>query len=397
MKLVQINTVNYGSTGRIMRGIDGVASKSITTFFSCASRKKNREQTFENQLLVGTEWGMYLHLLLGRITGLNGCFSHVGTFLFLKKLDKINPDVLHLHNLHNCYINLPMLLRWIKKRQIKVIWTLHDCWTFTGQCPYFDIINCEKWKTGCYACPQYRAYPQSYVDRTKTMYRLKKKWFTGVENLTIVTPSNWLADLVRESFLKEYPVKVIHNGIDLNVFRPIESDIKEKLGIENKYVLLGCASPWSNRKGLDVFIELSQKLDEMYQIVLVGLSKEQLEALPSNIIGIEKTSNVEELAKYYSMADIFINPTREDNFPTVNLEALACGTPVITFKTGGSPESLDVNCGMVTKENSVEGMIACIREMREKLPPLEACKGRAELFDKNEKFLEYMKLYEGVK
>lgn len=394
MKIVQVNTVNYGSTGRIMRGISEVVAREHESYFSCENHKRCQKISADNQLMLGTQWELYSHIFLGKLTGFNGCFSHRGTFRFLKKLDKINPDVLHLHNLHNCYINLPMLFRWIKKRKIKVIWMLHDCWAFTGQCPYFDMANCDKWKTECYDCPQYREYPQSYVDRTKTMYRLKKKWFTGVKDLTIVTPSNWLANLVRESFLKEYPIKVIHNGIDLDVFHPIESDIRKRFGIENKTVLLGCASPWSERKGLDVFIELAARLDETYQIILVGLSKEQLEALPSNIIGIEKTSNVEELAKYYSMANIFVNPTREDNFPTVNLEALACGTPVITFDTGGSPESIDETCGYVVPCDDVDALEQAIKQKRFSA---EDCLKRSRKFDKHEKFLEYIALYEGAK
>lgn len=394
MKIISINSSNFGSTGNIMLGISRVAeTKGNVAYIGVASGRSNNKKKIENQIFIGNLIERNLHLLLAKHTGFNGCFSHLGTFQFLKRLDTINPDVLHLHNLHNCYINLPMLFRWIKKRKIKVIWTLHDCWAFTGQCPHFQIANCGKWKTGCHNCLQYREYPQSYVDRTKTMYRFKKKWFTGVKDLTIVTPSEWLADLVRESFLKDYPVKVIHNGIDLGVFRPIESDIRKRLGIEKKIVLLGCASPWSERKGLDVFIELAKRLDKKYRIVLVGLSKEQIAALPQNIIGIERTSSAEELAKYYSMADIFVNPTREDNFPTVNLEALACETPVITFDTGGSPEILNINCGMKTKGNNAEGILACIYEISKRLKSIDACRRHADLFDKDKLFLEYIKLY----
>lgn len=399
MKIVSINASNFGSTGNIMLGISRVAERNgETAYIGVANSRSNQKKKIENQIFIGNLVERNLHLLLAKYTGFNGCLSHLGTFRFLKKLDKINPDVMHLHNLHNCYINLPMLFRWIKKRKIKVIWTLHDCWAFTGQCPHFQIANCDKWKTGCHDCPQYKAYPQSYVDRTKTMYRLKKKWFTGVADLTIVTPSNWLADLVRESFLKEYPIKVIHNGIDLEVFRPIESDIRKRLGIENKTVLLGCASPWSNRKGLDVFIELAERLDETYQIVLVGLSKEQIATLPQNIIGIERTSSAEELAKYYSMADIFVNPTKEEVLGLVNIEALACGTPVITFDAGGSPECINETCGVVVSHNNIDAWEQAIEYVREAKPfKKKNCINRSKAFDKIYKFNVYIDLfYAGV-
>ncbi|MBU5450128.1 glycosyltransferase [Acetivibrio sp. MSJd-27] len=393
--VVLLNSCNYGSTGNICIDIRETAKEcAYEVFFCYPASRSNFAKKIEQSITLGNRFERNLHLRLAEWSGYQGGFSHFGTLSFLKKMDVIKPDTVHLHNLHNCYINLPMLFRWLKKRNMKVVWTLHDCWAFTGHCPHFDMIGCDKWKTGCHNCPQYKEYPSSKIDNAKLMYHLKKKWFTGVEDMTIVTPSKWLADLVKQSFLKEYPVKVIHNGIDLSVFQPTESGFRKKYHLEEKKILLGVASPWSERKGLDVFIELAKRLDERYQIVLVGLTNEQKESLPANMIGIERTANPKELAKLYTAADIFLNPTREDNFPTVNLEALACGTPVLTFQTGGSPESLDENCGIVVEKGDVDGMKEAIYRLTENPIDSNCCINRAKMFDKNEKFMDYINLYQ---
>ena len=392
MKIVAINAVTYGSPAGIMYGIKKVAEEEGHTTYTASSFVKKPQYNEKSHIISGI-FQKSLHILLGRITGYHGCFSHLGTYLFLKKLDKIKPDIIHLHNLHGWYINLPMLFKYIKKNKIKTIWTLHDCWSFTGHCTNFTVSKCNKWKDGCYLCPQYKSYPNSFVDRSYELYKLKKKWFTGVENMTIVTPSEWLRDLVKQSFLKEYPVKVINNGINLGIFKPTESDFKKKYNLDDKIILMGCAFPWSRRKGLDVFSELSKRLDERFKIVLVGLSKEQKENLPDNIISIQRTQSREELAKIYTAADIFVNPTREDNFPTVNIEALACGTPVITFKTGGSPEILDECSGRVVECDDVDALINEIYKMADKPLRKEDCIKRAGNFDMNDKFRKYVDLY----
>ena len=397
MKTVLINSCNFGSTGNIMLEIAETAENGGYTAAVCypQSRDNSRKQK-EKDFIIGTRFSRNIHLQLAGITGLNGCFSYFSTLKLLKKLDKLKPDIIHLHNLHNCYINLPMLFKYIKKHNIKTVWTLHDCWSFTGHCPHFDMIGCDKWKTGCYSCPQYKEYPKSLFDNSKIMYRLKRKWFTGVENMTIVTPSEWLAGLVKESYLKDYPVKVINNGIDLNVFKPTESDFRKKYALENKYIVLGVAFGWGRRKGLDVFVELARRLDkEKYKVVLVGTDDNVDKLLPENIISIHRTQNQTELAKIYAAADVFANPTREENYPTVNMEALACGTPVVTFNTGGSPEMLDETCGAAVAKDDNDAMYnEIIRICEKKHYSLEACIKKAKGFDKNEKFGEYIRLYE---
>ena len=395
MNIVQINTVAHGSTGKIMLQIASVAkNEGHTTYISVPNGRHNKNKQIENAIWIGGRFSEDIHIILGRLTGRQGCFSKSATKKFLKRLDNIKPDIIHIHNLHNCYINLKMLFDYIKKNNIRTIWTLHDCWSFTGKCPHFVSENCEKWKTLCNNCPQYRSYPQAYIDRTEKMYKLKKEWFTGVNNLTIVTPSNWLADLVRESYLKEYPVKVINNGIDLSIFKPTESDFKEKYNLQNKKIVLGVAFGWGYKKGLDVFIELSKRLPEDYQIVLVGTSESVDSQLPDNIISIHRTQNQKELAEIYSSADVFVNPTREDTFPTVNMESLACGIPVVTFKTGGSPEILDETCGVVVEKSDIDSLEKeIIRICQENPYSKEACLERAKGFDTTDKFMEYVCLY----
>lgn len=251
---------------------------------------------------------------------------------------------------------------------------------------------------GCHNCSQYRDYPQSYVDQTKKMWNLKKKWFTEVKDMTIVTPSQWLADLVMQSFLREYPVKVINNGIDLSVFKPTTSNFKTKHNIpETTKILLGVSFGWGERKGLDVFIELSKRLNDEYRIVLVGTDYDTDKLIPSNVISIHRTQNQTELAEIYTAADLFINPTREENYPTVNMEALACGTPVITFKTGGSPEIIDDTCGVTVNCDDIDGLESHIRQICEQTKfSTQDCLDRAASFDRNKRLKEYIELYKSI-
>lgn len=400
MSIIEINSSNYGSTGNIMLQIaEEARHHGYKTITCCPKSRSNEKRKINDQILIGNRVTRNFHLMLSRMTGYNGVFSVFSTLVFLKKISKEQPKIIHLHNLHNCYINLPLLFRYIKKYKIPVVWTLHDCWAFTGQCPYFTLAKCDKWKEGCHNCPSYRGYPESLVDKTKTMWGLKKKWFTGVANLTIVTPSKWLGNLVKQSYLKEYPVKVINNGIDLNIFKPTKSDFREKHGIlADQYMLLGVAFGWEKRKGLDVFIELSKRLDkDQFRIVLVGTDDYVDKKLPNNIISIHRTQNQTELAEIYSAADLFVNPTREENYPTVNMEAIACGTPVITFQTGGSPEIVDDETGRVVDYDNVDEMEKqIIRIANDDVMLTERCISKARMFDQTKKYLEYISLYESL-
>ncbi len=399
MYIAEINMTWLGSTGQIMLSIAEELRKNNINAQSYSPHELSRcESVLPYHKYYGTYAGRKFHNLFGRITGLNGIASITDTQHLIRMLKKNNTDLLHLHNLHSYCINLPLLFRYIKKNKLKVVWTLHDCWSFTGHCPHFDMIGCDKWKTGCYHCPQYREYPQSLIDSSKRMYQLKKKWFTGVENMTLVTPSEWLAGLVKQSFLKDYPIRVINNGIDLEVFKPTPSNFRETYGCGDKKIVLGVAFGWGERKGLDVFLDLAKRLDpERYQIVLVGTDENVDKQLPNTVISIHRTQNQTELAKIYTAADVFVNPTREEVFGLVNIEALACGTPGVTFNTGGSPECYDVTCGSVVPKNDVDALYREIIRICETAPySTEACLKKAKQFDKNEKFQEYIDLYRNL-
>ncbi len=397
MKIVSINSLLIGSTGKIMKRISALATEMGNEAVVCVPDSEYNKADIEAKYPIikfGNILSDYVRYAVVLLTGFHGCSCYFATKKLLFKLKSINPDIIHLHNLHPNYINLRLLFKYIKKNNIRTVWTLHDCWALTGQCPHFTMAKCDKWKTGCHTCSQYRNYPMSYVDMTKIMWKLKKKWFTGIKDMTIVTPSKWLADLVKQSYLRDYPIKIINNGIDLAVFKPTESDFRKRYNIEDKYIVLGVAFGWGKRKGLDVFIELSKRLDDNYQIVLVGTNDDVDKQLPENIISIHRTNNQTELAEIYSASDIYVNPTREDTYPTVNMESVACGTPVITFRTGGSPEILDETCGSVVEYDDIDSMEKEIKRICIDKPyTMEMYNKKAVEFNEKDKYSEYMDLY----
>lgn len=280
-------------------------------------------------------------------------------------MECFRPDVVWLHNLHGYYLNIGLLFGWLKEHpQIRVLWTLHDCWAFTGHCAHFSAVGCDRWRSGCGVCPQLRAYPKTYgPDRTQAYYRYKRACFTGVADLTLIVPSEWLARTVKQSFLSGYPVEVRRNQIDRNIFRPTPSDFRARYGLAGKTVVLGAASVWTREKGLPDFCRLREKLDSRYAIVLVGVTEKQKSGLPAGILALPRTADAEELAGIYSAADVFVNPTHQDTYPTVNLEARACGTPVVTYDVGGSPESAGGE--HIAAEGDIDGLAEEIRRLTE--------------------------------
>lgn len=402
MRIAHVNIVPNGSTGKIMLQLSEMARRYNYTTKTYAPIPFNRRRKVNlcdipNHMFWGSRMEQCCHYYMGTFLGMNGMLSKRGTKQLIRDLDEFKPDIIHLHNIHKFCINLKLLFDYIKEHHIRVIWTLHDCWAFTGHCAYFTLAKCDRWKTGCHHCPQPRVYPKMYRDTSRVMYHLKKKWFLGVEDMVLVTPSKWLHDLVKESFLKEYSTLVIHNGIDLSVFNPTVSNFREKYNIPpTKKIILGVAFGWSYRKGLDVFVELAKRLDsEKYQIVLVGTDERVDKQLVGDVISIHRTNDQKELAEIYSAADLFVNPTREENYPTVNMESVACGTPVLTFRTGGSPEMLDKNCGSVVDYDDIDSLEREVIRICEKKPfTIENCLNKAKMYDKNDRYEEYMKLYE---
>lgn len=399
MKIFEINSGNYSSTGNIMLNIAKAAREKshIVRVAFRKSRSVSAEKD-ENTVLIGNSLFGLFHRVLSELTGLEGFFSVIPTLNLIKEIKKFEPDIIHFHILHGWYINLPIFFRFLKKYKKPVIWTMHDCWAFTGHCPYFDLAKCEKWKNECKNCASYRNYPYSRLDNSKLMYKTKKKIFSDLTDLTIVTPSVWLSDLVKQSFLNKYPVKVINNGINLSVFNPKISDFREKNNIrEDQFVILGVAFDWDERKGLDVFKKLANDLSDDFQIVLVGTNELIEKELPEKIVTIRKTKNAEILSEIYSAADLFVNPTREENYPTVNMEAIACGTPVLTFKTGGSPEILNEDTGRVVEYDNYEALLSAINDIYIQKPfSSRLCTEFAKKFDMNDKFSEYVELYEQI-
>ena len=391
MKVVQINTTyGTGSTGKIVLAVSELLNENNIENYVLYSQGENNKG---NGIKYTTPNSIKIQTVIARVFGNYGFEAKRTTKGLVAHLERIKPDILHIHNIHSHDCNLEILFKYIKANNIKTYWTFHDCWAFTGYCPHFDMIGCDKWKTECKNCPQ-KGYYSCFFDCSNQNFNKKKKLFQDLD-LTIITPSQWLADKVKESFLKDYPVKVINNGIDLSVFKPTESDFRKKHNLEDKFILLGVAFDWGERKGLDVFVELSKKLDDNFQIVLVGTSNEVDKQLPENIISIHRTANQQELAEIYTAADLFVNPTREEVLGMVNIEALACGTPVLTFNTGGSPECIDENCGIVVPKDDIEALYNVIlKNYTENAFSKENCLKRAENFDMNDRFQEYIKLYE---
>lgn len=341
MKVLMINSVcGIRSTGRICTDLAQALEAQGHTVKIAYGRETVPVQDSRYAVRIGSDLGVKLHGFKARAFDASGFGSRIATARFLDWVREYDPDVIHLHNLHGYYLHVGLFFDYLRTCGKRILWTLHDCWAFTGHAAYCELANCEKWKTGCSRCPKDWDYPKSFTDRASRNYARKKALFTGIPNLELVTPSQWLADLCEESFLKEYPVSVIHNGINTDIFRPSDGTaLRSSLGLTGKRVILGVAALWEKRKGLDDFAALSGMLSERERIVLIGLSEEQKQGLPPAILGLPRTNSAQELAALYAMADVYANPTYEDNYPTTNLEAIACGTPVVTYATGGSPES----------------------------------------------------------
>lgn len=393
--LLQINTVvNRGSTGRIAEEIGKLAMQSGWNSYIAYGRRKAYSQS--NLIHIGNLFDCYMHVLQTRLFDRHGLGSKKATKRFIEQIEKISPDIVHLHNIHGYYLNYPILFDYLAKMDIPVIWTLHDCWSFAGHCSYFDFVKCDKWQSICYNCIQTQKYPASwFIDRSKKNFIDKRTCFNKLRKLTLVPVSNWLDSLIKKSILSENNTLVIHNGIDLDTFFPRPS-IKKKLGLQNRFVILGVANIWEERKGLDDFILLSNKVSSDVAIILIGLSKKQIQKNQNSIIGLERTDSVNQLSEYYSSADLFVNLTKEDNFPTTNIEALACGTPVLTYRTGGSIEAITPEVGFVVEKGNFDGILAAIQIVKTngKEKYISICREHAMLNYMNTQcFNKYIDLY----
>lgn len=390
--LLQINScANWGSTGKIAEQINQAATHKGWKTYLAYGREVNPSQS--ELIHVGNKASQAIALAEARLFDNDGLSNRRATQRLVKTIKAIKPDIIHFHNIHGYYINYRILFEYLNTTNIPVVWTLHDCWTFTGHCAHFVEVDCGKWINGCERCPLKKSYPTSWgFDRSSRNFQLKKQSFASNKNLHLIAVSQWLADFVKRSFFHNVDLRVINNGIDLKVFKPTKFEKK------SKFRILGVSSVWTRSKGLFDIFRLRELLNEdEFEIMLVGLSDEQIKSLPIGIIGIARTNSVEELVDYYSSADVFVNPTYGDTFPTTNLEALACGTPVITYRTGGSPESVGVGTGMVVKQGDVNAIVDAVKTVQSLGKPhfANACRNRAEqLYNREERYNEYVELYE---
>jgi len=398
VKVLQINSVcGLGSTGRITTDIAATLTENNIESYIAYGRQTSI--TNDHILRIGSKLDYYVHGGLTRLFdthALSG--SRTATKRFIEQVKIIDPDVIHLHNIHGYYLNVKIFFDYLRTSSKPVVWTLHDCWSFTGHCTHFSYAECLKWVEGCHECSEKRSYPASaFIDNSKKNYQMKRELFTNLENVTIVTPSKWLANLVKKSFLAKHPVRVIYNGIDTDIFKPVVNEsVRKKYKLGDRFIVLGVANLWNKRKGLHHFIELSKMIDNDCIIVLVGLNDQQITELPRNIIGIKRTSNINELAQIYFAANVFVNPSVEETFGLVTAEALACGTPAIVFDSTPGVEIVSDGCGYIAEIHNIYDINKFIDQVRSdgKAFYSEQCVKRIELmFEKNERYEEYLSLY----
>lgn len=391
-RLLIINiTCNQGSTGKISEQVGLIMKqRGWDVYLAHGARRVNPSEL--ETIPFSSVKGEYLHALKSLLFDADGLGSSRATRLLVERIKEIKPDVIQIHNLHGYYINYQVLFEYLNRTRIPIVMTLHDCWTFTGHCVHFELVGCDKWKTECYNCELKNKYPKQslLLDRSQRNYSLKKRYFSSNPHLHIVAVSDWLAGNVRQSFLKNNPLHVIHNGIDIDTYKPIG------VKCSDKFKILAVSNVWHKDKGLFDIYRLRQLLPvEDYSITLVGLTEKQMKALPAGIVGITSTANQQELVDLYSKSDVLINPTYADTYPTINLEAIACGTPVVTYNTGGSPESITDRTGIIVDCGDIKGMATAIEILKNKpLSPEECRKYAVENFDKNRCFMSYVRLYE---
>lgn len=393
MRVYQINVVcGSGSTGRIAADL----AQTIKDYGGKSRIAYGRGMAPEgiDVIKISNKLDLYVHAMMTRITDKHGLYSKGATKRLIKDIQEYQPDIIHLHNIHGYYVNYEMLFDFLKEYNKPVVWTLHDCWSYTGHCAYFDYVGCEKWKNACFECPQKSKYPISILkDNSKNNFQRKREAFTALEKVTVITVSEWLKRITEDSFLNKYPIEKISNGINLQIMKPTENDLREKYQLESKKILLGVASVWDERKGLKTFIELEKLLSEQYKIILIGLSKKQKEDIPGNILAIDKISNPQEMAKWYTMADVFVNTSVEETMGLTTVEAMACGTPVIVMNTTASPELVDDNCGIVVEPNDLVMLKNAAVALNKNKQVSEYCISHAKDYEKGKQYKKYIDLY----
>lgn len=388
MKVAFINTViGYGSVGKITELLAKNEKIQSKAFYGRKEYKGSVDSFKFNNLM-----GNSIHAIKTFFFD-SHCFENKKeTELLIKELIEFSPDIVHLHNLHGYYLNIEILFKGLKSLNIPVVMTLHDCWTFTGHCPHFDSINCQQWKTHCEKCRLYSDYPFSFNKyNVYKNYDRKRVVFNSLKDLTIITPSLWLKHQVESSFLRNYKCIVINNGIQLDIFN---TSYPRKQS--DKIRLLAVSNVWTKTKGLDDLVELAKLLPNKYQLTVIGLTKRQIKLFPDNISCIERTADAQELAKYYCNSDVFINFTYQDTFPTVNIESLACGTPIITYNTGGSVELIEDTTGIVIDKGDYLSVLDILESDALYKLDREKCALSAKKYSLKNMVNNYISLYESL-
>lgn len=400
--ILQVNAVsNFGSTGKIMENIGNTALKCGWKSYVAHGGRYSLKSTHQSFLISSISKNRIaaLHTLL---TDRHGYALAKETNRFIKWVESIKPDIIHLHNIHSYYLNIKVLFEYLSTKEIPIVWTLHDCWAFTGHCSHFVSINCQKWKNGCHNCLLSHKFPKSlFRDQSKRNYADKKRLFTAPRQLTIVTVSEWLGNLAKESFLSKYPVKVINNGIDLKSFTPqTSSALRERNNLENKFILLGVSTDWCKAKGLEDYVRLREMLPEHYQIVLIGMRQEQIKKYRQlGLICLPRTENINELAEWYSTADVVTNLSYAETFGLPIVEGFACGTPAIVYNDTALPELITSETGLLVEPGDLQGVVEAVQRIEKLGKNLFSphCIARArEKYDKERNYERYIDLYESM-
>ena len=394
MKVMQINSVcGIRSTGKICTDLEEVLRRKGHESRILYGRETAPEIYDSISRRITSPNEIRVHAFLSRIFDNSGFCSKKSTHRMIDEIERYNPDIVHLHNIHGYYLDVDSLFKYLKQSKRNVVWTLHDCWAMTGHCSHFTMAQCEQWKTHCSHCIQKKEYPACYgISNANKNFERKKKAFRNVSNMTIVTPSQWLADITKQSFLKDYPIKLIPNGVDLSVFKPDSQNPYSDTACDGKRVLLSVATAWTDRKGYHDYIRLSKILDDRYQIVLIGLTNKQLKILPKDIVGVKVKNSREELARYYSNAYAVLSLSKEETMGLTVVEALACGTPVVVYNSTALPEIVTVKCGRIVECGNLNGIVKVLDELEE--IDLKDCVKRAEEYEKQKMYEEYISLYE---
>ena len=395
MKVLMINSVcGVRSTGRICTDLAQMLEAKGHEVKIAYGRMAVPEMHQKYAYRIGSNRDVKLHGLKARVWDASGFGSKAATRRFIKWVEQFDPDIIHLHNIHGYYLNVEMLFKYLRHCGKPILWSFYDCWSFTGHCAHFDYNGCQKWQDGCCNCQFKGDYPKSFVDRSKENHERKRRLFTGIPNLQLIVPSKWMAEMVSQSYMKDYPCHILPNGIDVEQFSPV-SGARDTYVSEGQHLVVGVSSVWQKMKGLEHINKLAQSLPkEKYAILLVG-GGEDKEPIDPSILRVHHTDSVKELCRIYTAADVFINPTLQETQGLTTVEAFACGTPAVVFNAGGAAECVDDTCGIIVPKDDTKALQEAILRVCEESPfTREACRAKAETYDKNTCYKAFMDLYE---